>query len=359
MKEYKKNTRILFTGQYSPGTNSLYISQAFQRCGAIVRFLDDTTIFPYWRTDRGRILRRMLIPTIQYEWNKRLIHESIVFKPDLIYITDGHMLYPETILQLQQHDIPIMCFYHDVHWRDRKYSRFDRSVHLFNLVVTTRCWHEQEFKDAGAKNVMVVRFGYHPQTHHPISVEKHIKLKYSSDVCFIGTKELQRVKDLEYMLHKNITYDFKLWGGLWDSLPTSSPILRYWQGTPVFDEEIPIIYALNKVALHWVGWDPDGNNEQLRKGDQHNSRTFQIPACNGAMMLAQRTEEHRSFFEEDKEAVFFDTPDELLEKLAYWLAPEHDQERVKVAQAAYDRCLKEDYSYVPVVKRFLEYFNLP
>ena len=77
------------------------------------------------------------------------------------------------------------------------------------------------------------------------------------------------------------------------------------------------------------------------------------------MMLAQRTDEHRQFFAEDAEAVYFDDVRELKEKLAYWLDPSRDEARRSIAAAARRRCLKEDYSYVPVVKRYLEYFGLP
>lgn len=358
MNVAKTGTRILFTGQYAAGTNSLYLAQAFQQCGATIRFLNDIAIFPYWNTLGGRILRRLQLPVILREWNVRLLQEVDRFKPDLVYVTDGHLAYQETIQKIRDRGVPIMCFYHDVHWKNRQYSRFDRCLDLFDLVATTRQWHEAEFKMAGAKHVMVVRFGYNPQVHHPVISNERIRQVYGSEVCFIGTKEAQRVLDLTRLVSGDFPYDFKIWGSLWNTLPDTSPILRYWQGMTALEDEIALIYATNKIALHWVGWDPNSSNEQLRKGDQHNSRTFQIAACNGAMMMAQRTDEHRAFFVEDQEAVFFDTPDELLEKLAYWMVPERDDARRQIAQAAYARCMQEDYSYVPVVKRFLTHFQL-
>jgi glycosyltransferase involved in cell wall biosynthesis len=58
------------------------------------------------------------------------------------------------------------------------------------------------------------------------------------------------------------------------------------------------------------------------------------------------------------EADFFSDPDELREKLAYWLNPENDQRRQEISAAARERCLREDYSYKPVVTRYLDYFGL-
>ena len=77
------------------------------------------------------------------------------------------------------------------------------------------------------------------------------------------------------------------------------------------------------------------------------------------MMLAQRTGEHQRFFRENEEAVFFSDVDELRDKLAYWLDPARQERRRAVASAARVRCLAEDYSYGPVVRRFLSHFNLP
>ena len=42
-------------------------------------------------------------------------------------------------------------------------------------------------------------------------------------------------------------------------------------------------------------------------------------------MMAERTDEHLSMFEENKEAVYFSSKEELLEKCKYYLV--HDSER--------------------------------
>ena len=69
-------------------------------------------------------------------------------------------------------------------------------------------------------------------------------------------------------------------------------------------------------------------------------------------MMAERTNEHKALFEEDKEAVFFSSNEELLEKCRYYLA--HDDERIAIADAGHKRCEASGYSNEKGIKNMLD-----
>lgn len=67
--------------------------------------------------------------------------------------------------------------------------------------------------------------------------------------------------------------------------------------------------------------------------DAFTTRSFEIPAA-GAMLLAERTDEHRALFEEGREAEFFGDEEELRDKLRYYLGQEPARRRIAEAGRA-------------------------
>lgn len=77
---------------------------------------------------------------------------------------------------------------------------------------------------------------------------------------------------------------------------------------------------------------------------------MEVLAC-GAFMLAERTNEHLRLFEEGKEAAYFGSDSELLEKVRYYL--EHEEERKTIGPAGRKRCLDSGYSHHERLKYML------
>ena len=69
-------------------------------------------------------------------------------------------------------------------------------------------------------------------------------------------------------------------------------------------------------------------------------------------MIAEGNDEHKALFEEDKEAVFFSSNEELLEKCRYYLG--HNEERAAIAEAGHRRCEISGYSNEKGIKNMLD-----
>lgn len=71
--------------------------------------------------------------------------------------------------------------------------------------------------------------------------------------------------------------------------------------------------------------------------DVYTRRVFEVPAC-GGFLLCERSEFMQTLYEEGKEAAYFASPEELVDKLRFYLA--HDRERARIAAAGRERLLR-------------------
>lgn len=86
----------------------------------------------------------------------------------------------------------------------------------------------------------------------------------------------------------------------------------------------------------------------------HNMRTFEVPGY-GGVLIADRTEEQSSFFEEGKEAVYFSSIDELRDKLHYLESSPGDVSSIKAA--ALKRAACSGYTYTDRSREMYEVFK--
>jgi spore maturation protein CgeB len=82
-------------------------------------------------------------------------------------------------------------------------------------------------------------------------------------------------------------------------------------------------------------------------------RMYEAPA-HGMMLLCDKAglNAHAQIFEPDKEAVFYDSIEDAIEKIEYYL--EHEDERINIAQAGFARA-QRDYDGELNLKNFLDW----
>ncbi len=155
----------------------------------------------------------------------------------------------------------------------------------------------------------------------------------------IGSYELERAESILFLAQNGIR--IRIWSTRWNRYSkTHANLLMEYKPLCGYDYAKGLCATLINLCF-------------LRKmnRDLQTDRTMEIPAC-GAFMLAERTEEHSRLFKEDKEAVYFNSNEELLAKVRYYL--KHEHERQAIAHAGRERYLTSGYSHHDRLRFMLE-----
>jgi len=256
--------------------------------------------------------------------------------PDFCFIVKGTCLYPDTLKKLKDKKIKLVSWsLDDMYAKHNRTFNYDIGLKYYDLVVTAKSYNVDELKKLGAKKILFQYQAYDKDMHKPFEncTEK------LWDVVFVGSFENERFESIKFLADNGIKIN--IWGHGWSFIGEKYPNIIY-MGGEIFNEEFAKAFTCSKISLNF-----------LRKinRDLHTSRSIEIPACKG-FMLAERTDEHKKLFTEDKEAVYFSGNKELLEKVSYYLS--HDDERNKIAEAGYRRCINSGYTYDDRIKDIID-----
>lgn len=347
--------KLLFLGEIGVGQTSLMRMRAFARMGHEVRGVN--TIEPWKQASwlQRRVQRKLQRGPVVDDINRAVLQAARDFCPDIIWGEKQEYLRADTIRALQAFGARLVHFtpdpYFSLYWKRTRLM--DAAMGEFDMLVYCKRYEQAEYEALG-KPLVYMPLGFCDEVHRPLPSSDP---RWHCAAGFLGGWEPRR----ERLLHAVATSgaNLKIWGGYWDFLrdgkwtPRRHVILRQlagndhdwrihrddvlvraWQGNEVYDDDYACALTGARIGLGF-----------LRKvvPDQHTTRTFEIPAC-GSMLLADRTDEHREFFEEGREAEFFASTDELLDKLAYYTT--HDEARRTMAEAGRRRCIDGGYDYL-------------
>ncbi|MFP5208352.1 MAG: glycosyltransferase [Acidobacteriota bacterium] len=353
--------KILFLGEIGEGQTSLMRMRALKRLGHEVRGVH--TIEPWRRVSwfQRQVQRRLGRGSVIDEINNEVLRAARDFRPGLVWAEKQEYVRSETLETLRSMGSRLVHFtpdpYFTLDWK--RTPLMDQALTSFDVLVYCKAYEQAQYQALG-KPLIYMPLGYCDEVHRPLPSNDP---RWCCSVGFLGGWEPRRERLLHDVAMNGI--DLKIWGGYWDFLTDGrwtlrrQIILRQLAANDDF-----AFHADELLSRAWKGGEVYGDSYAsaltgakiglglLRKvcPDQHTTRTFEIPAC-GSMLLADRTEEHLSFFEEGVEAEFFDGCEEMLDKLSYYLA--NEDARARVAAAGYARCRNDGYAYVERLKRVL------
>lgn len=203
-----------------------------------------------------------------------------------------------------------------------------------------------EAKQRGALHADVLKPYFMPWQDRPVTLTEDEKKRFSCDVVFVGHYEPDdRVNHMRALVESGLSV--KLFGGGYWTPKVLGDLYSYF--APIVKAEgDDYAKALcgAKVCLAFLS--------KLNR-DTYTRRCFEIPAC-GRVMLAERTDDLLSMFEENKEACFFSSTEELVAK-AKWLI-DNPEIADKIAQAGLRRVWADGHDVKSRAAEFIDAIQL-
>jgi spore maturation protein CgeB len=325
---------IVYAGPLRRGSTALHRMRALRDIGATVLPIDTSpdSILSLERSLFMRAWRKLLGPVDLAGANAGIKRAILHQAPDAVWIDKGLTIGLETLraVQAQCPGCAIVGYSPDDMMNPGNQShRFIASLPAYDIYFTTKSYGVEELEKLGAKRAHFIGNAYDPLSHRPLGISEQQRSEFGGTVGFVGQWEAQRSASICKLAGAGVS--IRVWGEDWHKSRCSSGFLRC-EKRPLWGDE----YAFALCSF-------DINLCFLRKSnrDLQTTRSMEIPAC-GGFMLAERTSEHQALFEEGKEAEFFGSDAELIDKTLYYLA--HPAKREAIARAGRQRCLLNGYS---------------
>ena len=336
--------RILYVGPLWSGGTCLQRMRALQDLGHEVLPVDTEPedVQDKMKDFFYRVRRKLLGPSDLANANQHIIKLARKNPVDVLWLDKALTIKPETLRIVRQISTKtIIAGYSpdDMAAKHNQSRAFLNGLSLYHVFFTTKSYGVKELEALGVPRTIFIGNAYDPNTHRPMKVSAEERKQYGGLVGFIGDYEIERAQSMFFLAQNGIP--IRVWGPNWDrKCRLRHPNMKI-EGRPLWGDD----YAKAICSF-------DINLVFLRKinRDLQTQRSIEIPACQ-AFMLAERTNEHMDLFEEGKEAEFFSSNEELLNKVKYYLS--HEEERKRIAQAGRERCLKSGYSNHDRIKQML------
>ncbi|MFO1431400.1 MAG: glycosyltransferase [Candidatus Competibacteraceae bacterium] len=327
---------ILYIGSLWQGSTCLMRMRALEKLGHKLLPVDTE---PHQINKRGvrladRVMSKLGYPIDIWKINQKLEAAVEQYRPDIVWIDKGLVIWPDTlraIKRLNSKTIIIGYSPDDMVQRHSQSRYWLNGLHLYDVYFTTKTYNVAELRAMGAKCPIFVGNAFDPETHRPISITQEERIALGSPVGFIGAWEYDRAEKMLALASSGVKV--RAWG--WQS--RSSWVNRHpnliVESKLLWSDDYAKAICSSDIALCF-----------LRKinRDRQTTRSIEIPAC-GTFMLAERTDEHLELFAEGKEAEFFSSTAELIDKTRFYL--QHDNLRKKIAAAGRERCIRSGYDY--------------
>jgi len=303
--------RCLYLGIRTPGTTSRLRSDALARALPQTDWSIIDTDVPFssalriWRSLAFRLRLGPAVTAMNHYVLDRLPTGSV----DLIWVDKGVCLWPSTIVRLRRLCRWLVYYTPDTSFLHNRSRFFNRSLHLYDRVVTTKSLELAEFqRRVPAEKLLLMTQTYDRQLHFPrVPFEKKRR-----EAVLVGLCEPAREACVAALLEAGIPV--RIGGRGWESFLRRHQrnVNLFFEGDAVFGDHYADVLSRASIGLGLV---------TRRFAELHTTRSFEIPACGTALATEDNAEIRRVYG--DGDVVFFGDYSELTEKcLALFRDPE-------------------------------------
>jgi spore maturation protein CgeB len=275
--------------------------------------------------------------------NENILRES--WECDVVFVVKGNFVTAGTLKALRARPrspriVGWTC--DDIYLEHNNSSILKEAAPYYDVMFTAKSLNirNRELESMGFRDARYIPQGFDASVQHP---RPNPTSMFRNKVVFVGYAEQDRFEKMNFLAQNGV--EVHVFGNGWSRrrfLREAHSNLKLHLKPLLGDDYIDAL-SNSAVSLCFL--------RKLNR-DLHTSRTFEIPAC-GGFMLGERTEEHLSFFAEGVEAEFFDTADELLEKVRFYLV--NAGARARIAEAGYLRTRSSDYSYHRIARKIIQF----
>jgi spore maturation protein CgeB len=334
----KSTKSFLYIGPFGKGSTS------WMRINSIQNFLVDYN-FHVINTDLINIELNRLSLSVGWRFKfgpmissyTRYLMKNISEKSyDVVWIEKGVFIEKKVILYLRNKAIKFIHFTPDPAFLYHYSKHFSASLYLYDFCITTKNFEIEYYVNYCCRNLVLCTQGFDATIHKPYVAFESKQF----DVSFIGHFEKERAMLIQKIIDQG--FSIVLAGINWGKFARKNNRNRNltYLGSGVYGNDYGRFISNSYFSLGLLSkWIPEG----------HTTRTFEIPAC-GTALLTEFNDETKRFFN-DSEVVFFNSDEDLLEKLKYLL--NHKFELKELSEKG-KRCVNEKgFDYDSIMKNIL------
>ncbi|MFX3632604.1 MAG: glycosyltransferase [Candidatus Pristimantibacillus sp.] len=293
--------------------------------------------FPYWPLDQAvaATLSTFVTQLTVVNSSDPVAEMAAAIRPDIVIVLDGLQFDVNQVIAMREKGIRTAIWFTD----DPYYTDITATlVPHYDVIFTLEKRCVEFYLQLGCPSVHYLPFCVLPSQFRPINPERNKR----KEITFVGSAYLNRVKYFNeaaaYLASKN-TLISGIW---WDRLEQYELLrnqikLDNWMGP----EDTSMTYNASKIVInmHRAHDDETFNSNKLGiQAISPNPRTFEISAC-AVLQLTDMREDLAAFYTPDVEIVTYSSPQEMVEKLDYYL--HHEEERRDIAMRGMYRTLRE------------------